>query len=199
MNSTCIRGLLTCSDCSKPRVVYSRYKPSGKGIRTVNQELDVLESKGEFKCGTDITKIFEKDKELKTKIVTVDRRLSCADPIETRFYSQFEDQNGICAFCTTELKEEDTQQLKTLIENKWKVQPSCAQTECLSLNPKANYKQGWTAHAKQDRKRKQAEAPPPRKKPKKTARRKPKKPERRKPTFPKKTAHPTSETRLTSC
>ena len=192
MNSTCIRGLLTCSDCSKPRIVYSRYKPSGKGIRPVNQKLDVLESKGEFKCGTDITKIFGKDKELKTKIVTVDQRLSCADPIEPRFYSKFEAQNGICAFCTTELKEEDTQELKTLIGNKWKVQPSCAQKGCLSLNPKANYKQGWTAHAKQDRKRKQADAPSLRKKPTNPARRKPKKPERRKPTVPKKPTRPTS-------
>ena len=72
----CIRGLLACSDCSKLRVVYSRYNLSGKGIRTVNHELDVLESKGEFKCGTDITKIFEKENKLKTKVVTVDQRLS---------------------------------------------------------------------------------------------------------------------------
>ncbi len=111
---------------------------------------------------------------MKTKVVTVDQRLSCADPIEPRFYSKFEAQNGICAFCTTELKEEDTQELKTLIEKEWKVQPSCAQTECLSLNPKANYKQVWTAHAKQDRKRKQAGAPAPPKKPKKPPQKAPK-------------------------
>ena len=51
-------------------------------------------------------------------------------------------KNEICAFCTAELTLSDAKELKTLIQNEWKVQPSCGQPACLSLNPKADYNNG---------------------------------------------------------
>ena len=65
---------------------------------------------------------------------------------------------NFCAFCTTELTSSDAKELKTLIQNEWKVQPSCGQPVCLSLNPKANYNNGWTANEKTSRKRRQSAA-----------------------------------------
>ena len=122
--------------------------------------------------GFDIKRMFDDHDELKTKVVTVDRRLSCTKPIEKAFYSseQFSGKNEICAFCTTELTSSDAKELKTLIQNEWKVQPSCGKSACLSLNPKANYKNGWTANEKSSRKRKKPSKPKP----------KPSKPKRRK-------------------
>ena len=88
----------------------------------------------------------------------------------------FSGKNEICAFCTTELTSSDAKELKTLIQNEWKVQPSCGQPACLSLNPKANYNNGWTANEKTSRKRRQSAA---NQQPAKR-RKKPSKPKRRK-------------------
>ena len=178
MNPGNIRGLVTCSECKTPRILWPRYKPSGGGCRTITSRVKPLSEKGEFKCGFDIKPIFDDHVELKTKIVTVDRRLTCSIPIEKAFYSsdQFSGKNEICAFCTTELTSSDAKELKTLIQNEWKVQPSCGQPACLSLNPKANYNNGWTANEKTSRKRRQSAA---NQQPAKR-RKKPSKPKRRK-------------------
>ena len=152
--------------------MWSRYKPSGAGCRTITSRVNALSEKGEFKCGFDIKRMFDDHDELKTKVVTVDRRLSCSKPIEKTFFSneKFSGKNEICAFCTSELTSSDAKELKTLIQNEWKVQPSCGKSACLSLNPKANYKNGWTANEKLSRKRKKPSKPKP----------KPSKPKRRK-------------------
>ena len=78
-----------------------------------------LSEKGKFKCVFDIKPIFDDHVELKTKIATVDRRLTCSIPIEKAFYSseQFSGKNAICAFCTTELTSSDAKELETLIQN----------------------------------------------------------------------------------
>ena len=93
---------------------------------------------------------------------TVHRRLSCSNPIEKTFFSN---ENGQVkmkyAFCTTGLTSSDATELKTLIQNEWEVQPSCGKSACLSLNPKANYKNGWTANEKSLRKRKKPSKPKP--------------------------------------
>ena len=87
-----------------------------------------------------------------------------------------DDSSLTLCFCTTELTSSDAKELKTLIQNEWKVQPSCGQPACLSLNPKANYNNGWTANEKTSRKRRQSAA---NQQPAKR-RKKPSKPKRRK-------------------
>ena len=100
-------------------------------------------------------------------------------PIEKAFYSsdQFSGKNEMCAFCTTELTSSDSKGSKIWIQNEWKVQPSCGQPACLSLNPKANYNNGWTANEKTSRKRRQSAAS---QQPAAKRRKKPSKPKRRK-------------------
>ena len=61
---------------------------------------------------------------------------------------------GICAFCGCELKNAEIEQLQNLIKDGSKVSPSCGKPHCLRLNPKANFKDGWTVKKKQQRKRK---------------------------------------------
>ena len=48
----------------------------------------------------------------------------------------------------------DTKTVKTLLEKECKVSPSCGKSVCLSMNPKANFQNGWTVKPKQTRKRK---------------------------------------------
>ena len=47
---------------------------------------------------------------------------------------KFSGKNEICAFCITGLTSSDATELKTLIQNEWKVQPSSNRSACLSLN-----------------------------------------------------------------
>ena len=55
----------------------------------------------------------------------------------------------------TTIAESATETVKTLLEKECKVFPSCGKPVCLSMNPKANFQNGWTVKAKQSRKRKQ--------------------------------------------
>ena len=44
--------------------------------------------------------------------------------------------------------------LKELLTKGDRVHPNCGKQSCLKLNPKANFKDGWTVKKKQQRKRK---------------------------------------------
>ena len=130
--------------------MYSRYKPSGNGSRALEKTLNNLQSKHELNCGTNISTLFEKDSHLKTKVVTVDRRLSCTEKIEWQYYhcvdeiGGWEHDLGICAFCGHDLTVSQMNQLKTLIAKGDRVLPNCGQKTCLQMNPKANFGNGWT-------------------------------------------------------
>ena len=62
---------------------------------------------------------------------------------------------GRCAFSGDKLNKSATKTVKTPLERECKVSPSCGKSVCLSMNPKANFQNGWTVKAKQSRKRKQ--------------------------------------------
>ena len=103
-------------------------------------------------------KLFEGNATLKSKNITTDRRLNCASPIEFTYYTvqhQAKATVGRCAFCGDKLDRSSTKTVKTLLDKECKVLPSCGKPACLSMNPKANFQNGWTLKTKQTRKRKQ--------------------------------------------
>ena len=75
-----------------------------------------MKSKREFHCKTDISE-FIKDKDLKTKVVTADKRLTCSHRVEWQYYHAHDTVGnvnktfGICAFCGCELKNAEIEQL----------------------------------------------------------------------------------------
>ena len=124
-----------------------------------------MKSKREFHCRTDISE-FIKDKDLKTKVVTADKRLTCNHRVEWQYYHAHDTVGnvnktfGICAFCGCELKNAEIELLQSLIKDGSKVSPCCGKTHCPRLKPKANFKDGWTVKKKQERKRKASGARP---------------------------------------
>ena len=62
-------------------------------------------------------------------------------------------QRNVCAFCTSELTSLYAEEVKELLDKDSKVTPNCGATECLKMNPRANYKNGWTVHSKRKSKR----------------------------------------------
>ena len=152
------RTSVKCNVCKKPRLVYSQYKPSGQGNRIIRKEFNILQERNEFQCGDDTSKLFEGNVNLKSKNVTTDRRLNCASPIEFTYYTvqhKAKAAVGRCAFCGDKLDRSSTKTVKTLLDEECKVLPSCGKRACLSMNPKANFQNGWTMKTKQTRKRKQ--------------------------------------------
>ena len=149
-------------------------KPSGQGNRIIRKEFSILQERNEFQCGDDTSSLFEGNANLKSKNITTDRRLNCTSPIEFTYYTvqhQAKASVGRCAFCGGKFDRSSTKTVKTLLDKECKVLPSCGKPACLSMNPKANFQNGWTLKAKQTRKRKQntgAKAKP--KKPKKAKR-----------------------------
>ena len=140
----------------KPRIVYFQYKPSGNGLRTLRQHFVALQEGDDFQCD-DTSHLFKDDVNLKSKNITTDRRLTCGSPIEFAHYTVQHSVKGTvgrCAFCGDKLNKSATKPVKTLLEKECKVSPSCGKSVCLSMNPKANFQNGWTVKAKQTRKRK---------------------------------------------
>ena len=166
-----VRGFAKCNECGKPRVVYSNLKLGGNDVLYFKQKFADIQSKDEFNFGTAISCFFKKGQSIATKIVTVDRRLSCNSGIEYQYYQSVykmgstEQQLDLCAFCGTTLSASDASKLKKLLAEGHKVLPSCGAKDCLGMNPKANHLNGWTLTEKQTRKRKRKDQPP--KKPKK--------------------------------
>ena len=152
------RGLLKCIDCGLPRVIYSKYKLGGNAARNLSRSLSQMKFKHEFHCGTDMSE-FINNEDLKTKVVTAEKRLTCNHRVKWQYYHAHEsignESNpiGICSFCGCELNTSDTEELKKLIKDGSRVSPSCGKPHCLRMNPKANFKDGWTVKKKQDRKR----------------------------------------------
>ena len=169
-----VRGFAKCNECGKPRVVYSKLKLSGNDVLHFKQKLGNAQSKNEFNCGTDISSFFKKRQWIATKIVTVDRLLSCNSGIKYQYYQSVykmgstEQQLDLCAFCGTTLSASDASKLKKLLAEGHKVLPSCGAKDCLGMNPKANHLNGWTLTEKQTRKRKRKDQSP--KKPKRQSR-----------------------------
>ena len=158
VNSSNARTSVKCSLCRKPRLVYSQYKTSGNGLRKVREKFVALQEGNDFQCGNDTSKLFQDDSNLKSKNITTDRRLNCGSPIEFAHYTKQHSVKGTvgrCAFCGDKLDKSATKTVKTLLEKECKVLPSCGKPVCLSMNPKANFQNGWTVKAKQSRKRKQ--------------------------------------------
>ena len=90
------------------------------------------------------------------------RRRNRGSPIEFSYYTiqhTVKSTVGRCAFCGDKLNKLDTKTVKTLLDKECKVFPSCGKEVCLSMNPKANFSNGWTVKMKQMRKRKQPTAP----------------------------------------
>ena len=138
----------------KPRIVYFQYKPSGNGLRTLRQHFVALQEGDDFQCGDDTSHLFKDDSNLKSKNITTDRRLTCGSPIEFAHYTvqhSVKGSVGRCAFCGDKLNKSATKTVKTLLEKECKVLPSCGKPVCLSMNPKANFQNGWTVKAKQSR------------------------------------------------
>ena len=150
-------------------------RKKGGYMLKIRKKLDSFASLNEFKCGDDISAMFKDNVELKTKNIKVDRRLDCSDPISLQFYDSDNplktSRELICAFCATPLNTSGAKTLHNLIKDpKMRVVPSCESRACLTLNPKANYGNGWTVKAKQTRKRRAegggSDNPPKRRKPK---------------------------------
>ena len=81
-----VRGFAKCNECGKPRVVYSKLKLDGNDVLYFEQKLGHIQSENEFNCGTAISSFFKKMQSIVTKIVIVDRRLSCNSGIEYQYY-----------------------------------------------------------------------------------------------------------------
>ena len=62
-------------------------------------------------------------------------------------------QQDSCAFCNMELSKHDTEILNTHLSQGSQVNPNCAEVSCLKLNPRANFKDGWTLKLSKKRKR----------------------------------------------
>ena len=81
----------------------------GNTARNLSRVLSQMKSKREFHCGTDISELI-KDKDLKTKEVTADKRLTCNHRVDWKYYHTHDTAGnvkkfiGICAFCGCELK-----------------------------------------------------------------------------------------------
>ena len=165
-----VRGFAKCNECDKPPVVYSKLKLGGNDVLYFKQKLGNIQSKNKFNCGTDISSFFKKRQWIATKIVTVDRLLSCNSGIKYQYYQSVykmgsTEQLDLCAFCGTTVSASDSSKLKKLLAEGHKVLPSWVTKDCLGMNPKANQLNGWTLTEKQTRKRKRMDQPP--KKPKK--------------------------------
>ena len=166
MNSSNARTSVKCCLCKKPRLVYSQYKLAGNASRIVRRKFNTLVEGNDFRCGDDTSKIFEGNPSLKSKNITTDRRLNCGSPIEFAYYTvqhKVKQNVGRCAFCGDKLDKATTKTVKTLLEKECKVLPSCGKTVCLSMNPKANFQNGWTVKEKQSRKRKRTAGTKPKK------------------------------------
>ena len=57
----------------------------GNTARNLSRVLSQMKSKRGFHCGTDISE-FIKDKDLKMKVVTADKRLTCNRRVEWQYY-----------------------------------------------------------------------------------------------------------------
>ena len=131
-----VRGFAKCNECGKPQVVYSKLKRGGNDILYFKQKLGKIQSKDEFNCGTAISSFFKKRQSIATKIVTVDRRLSCNSGIEYQYYQSVykmgstEQQLDLSAFCGTTLSDYDASKLKKLLADR------------RDMNPKANHLNG---------------------------------------------------------
>ena len=138
--------------------MYSQYKLPGNGLRKTRENFVALQETDDFQCGDDTSHLFKDDSNLKSKNITTDRRLTCGSPIEFSYYTvqhKVKGTVGRCAFCGDKLNKADTRTVKTLLDKECKISPSCGKSLCLSMNPKANFQNGWTVKAKQSRKRKQ--------------------------------------------
>ena len=98
----------------------------------------------------DLSDHVKNSKYLTTKVVAVDRRNTCCHRVESLYYTHVnssaksEDPLGICAFCGCALQPSQTEKLKELLTKGDRVHPNCGKQSCLKLNPKANFKDGWT-------------------------------------------------------
>ena len=128
-------------------------------IATLSESSTTFSQKNEFCYGKDLSVHFKKSKNLNTKNVTVDRRLSCQKPIEWQYYSANKKLGsdktplGLCAFCGKGLNVSQTKLVQECLKRGDRVIPSCGHQACLKANAKANFANGWKIIPKRTRKR----------------------------------------------
>lgn len=95
------RSIVTCIECTKPRVIYSRQKLSERQ----NVSVVISLSEYDYTCGS---ALLPPSHPLAHKIMCRDN-LSCATPVEIPFYGSGIGRLDICCFCGTEGGEVDTE------------------------------------------------------------------------------------------
>ncbi|XP_033753387.1 uncharacterized protein LOC117336839 [Pecten maximus] len=117
------RAVVTCVECQKPRVIYSRHKLTDRQTMTVA----LATSEFEYTCGSPL---LPPTTSLYTKVMCRSN-ITCSTTVELQFYASSLGRTDICCFCTAENSDVDTQLLK-----KYKtVLPMCA--SCTSKGKQA--------------------------------------------------------------
>ena len=85
------RFSISCTECCKPRVVYSQY------ALTERQKVTILLSitESDYTCGAGILPI----NHAYTQKVVVRKELTCADEVEIAYYSANLGRKDICSYC----------------------------------------------------------------------------------------------------
>ena len=122
------RTVVDCSECDKPRVVYSESKPSLQEVKDFRETVDNLI----WNCGTT----------LNNETFAVNENLACADFIESSMYTKLIDQYGgdvICYNCGDVLDTSCTKEYLDKKINYSTVKPTCGKKYCLK-NKKIKWK-----------------------------------------------------------
>ena len=105
------RATVTCTECQKPRVVYSNKKLSSR------QEvlLAVTLSEYEYSCGSEL---FPPNEASILQSLTIKSHLSCNQPIEVAYYGSDVGRKDLCAYCASANAHKDaalTKKFKTVL------------------------------------------------------------------------------------
>lgn len=88
------RALVTCVECRKPRVLYSKQKLSQRQELTLALTL----SEYDYTCGAPVLP----PNHSLAKFIQIRTEMSCISPIEVSYYSSGIGRGDLCAHCATE-------------------------------------------------------------------------------------------------
>ena len=93
----CVCETLQCSECLKPRVLYSQRKLRMDEVESLRDQLTGMM----YSCGSLLSELCSPESQEQTTVVSrvfVRANLACTDPVETAYYSSgvFDD---VCVYC----------------------------------------------------------------------------------------------------